>query len=134
MRLLFQILLVALGSAAGGLSRWGVAAAAGRLLGTSFPFGTLLINVSGSLFIGWFFTLVSERLPLGEGAWLRPDDLRLLVAVGFTGAYTTFSTFEWEASSLARDGESVLATVYLVGSVALGLVAVRLGIALARIG
>ncbi len=134
MRLLFQMLLVALGSAGGGLLRWGLGAAAGRLLGTAFPYGTLFINLSGSLFLGWFFTLLGQRLQLTEHPWLGQDDLRLLIAVGFTGAYTTFSTFEWEASSLFRDGENTMATLYLVGSVVLGLLAIRLGVALARTG
>jgi CrcB protein len=135
-----QVLLVGLGSACGGLARWGVSLGAARWLGTTFPYGTLLINLSGCLFIGWFATLASERLislenlALFQGTWLRPDDLKLLVAVGFTGAYTTFSTFEWEANGLFRDGESVAGTLYLVGSVALGLLAVRMGVLLARAG
>jgi CrcB protein len=54
------------------------------------------------------------------------------MAVGFTGAYTTFSTFEWEAHGLLRDGETTAGTLYLVGSVLAGLLAVRLGVALGR--
>jgi fluoride exporter len=130
-RLLVQIGLVSLGSALGGLARWGLTLAAARLLGTAFPWGTFVINVSGSLFLGWFATVLSVRLPT-EGGWLRPDDLRLLVAVGFTGAYTTFSTFEYEAHGLLGDGRGLAGTAYLVGSVLIGLLAVRLGIALAR--
>ena len=132
MRLLFQIAIVALGSAAGGLLRWGVGSGAARLLGTRLPYGTFLINVSGSLFLGWFATILADRLPLSEHSWLRTDDLRLMIAVGFTGAYTTFSTFEWEASGLFRDGEQLAGTLYLVVSVVAGLLAVRLGILLAR--
>jgi CrcB protein len=131
-RLLVQVGLVALGSAAGGLLRWGVGAAAARWLGTTFPYGTFFINLSGSLFLGWFSTVLSEKL-LGSTAWLRPDDLRLMVAVGFTGAYTTFSTFEYESHGLLRDGDGLLGLTYLFGSVFLGLVAVRLGILLARL-
>jgi CrcB protein len=128
---LVQIGLVSLGSALGGLARWGLTVAAARLFGTALPWGTFVINVSGSLFLGWFATVLSERLPAG-GAWLRPDDLRLLVAVGFTGAYTTFSTFEYEANGLLGDGRGLAGTAYLIGSVVLGLLAVRLGILLAR--
>jgi CrcB protein len=130
--LLAQIALVSLGSAAGGLTRWGVTAGSARLFGTAFPWGTFVINISGSLFLGWFATVLSERLVAQEGGWLRADDLRLLVAVGFTGAYTTFSTFEYEAHGLFRDGDSLLGTVYVAASVLLGLIAVRVGIALGR--
>lgn len=133
MRLLFQIGLVALGSACGGLLRWGVGTGAARLLGAGLPYGTFLINVTGSLFLGWFSTVLADRLPLGPQAWLRTDDLRLMVAVGFTGAYTTFSTFAWEASGLIRDGEELAATVYLIASVVVGLLAVRWGVHLARL-
>jgi CrcB protein len=131
-RLLVQIALVALGSALGGLARWSLTAAAARWLGTAFPWGTLFINLSGSLFLGWFMTILSERLLLSQGGWLRPDDLRLMVAVGFTGAFTTFSTFEYEAHGLLREGESLAGMTYLFASVFLGLLAVRLGILLAH--
>lgn len=133
MRLLIQIGLVALGSACGGLLRWGVATGAGRLLGTALPYGTFIINITGSLFLGWFSTLLADRMLLSEHPWLRPDDLRLMVAVGFTGAYTTFSTFEWEAHGLLRDGEGWAAATYMATSLLLGLLAVRLGIVLARL-
>jgi len=131
MHVLSQIGLVALGSALGGLARWGLTAGAARLLGTTFPWGTFVINISGSFFLGWFMTVISERLP-GTGGWLRPDDLRLMVAVGFTGAYTTFSTFEYETHGLLGEGEGMMAMTYLFASVFLGLLAVRLGILLAR--
>jgi CrcB protein len=131
MRLLVQIGLVALGSAIGGLTRWGVAVGAARYLGTTFPWGTFFINISGSLFLGWFMTLSARLLP-DQFPWIRPDDLRLMVATGFTGAYTTFSTFEFEAHNLLRDGDGLAGTIYLFASVLLGLIAVRLGVALAR--
>ena len=124
--------LVALGSAIGGLARWGVTVGAGRLLGTAFPWGTFLINVAGSFFLGWFTTILAERLVLGPGAWLKADDLRLLIAVGFTGAFTTFSTFEYESDKLIRDGDGFAGTTYLIASVVLGLLAVRCGIMLAK--
>jgi CrcB protein len=130
-RLLVQIGLVAVGSALGGLARWGVATGAARWFGTGFPWGTFLINISGSLFLGWFSTALAARLLLSETSWLRPDDLRLMVAVGFTGAYTTFSTFEYEAHGLLRDGDGLAGTIYMLGSVLLGLLAVRLGTNLA---
>lgn len=131
MRVLFHIGLVALGSAVGGLARWGVGLAAGRWLGTGFPWGTLAINVSGTLFLGWFTTFWGDRLLQGVG-WLDADSLRLMVAVGFTGAYTTFSTFEYESYGLLRDGRGVQGSLYLAISVFLGLAAVRFGVSLAR--
>ena len=132
MRVLFQIVLVAVGSTLGGLARWGVTAGAARLLGNTFPWGTFFINLSGSLFLGWFMTILSTKLPAGASGWLRPEDLRLMVAVGFTGAYTTFSTFEYDSHGLLRDGDGILGMTYLFGSVFLGLLAVRVGILLAR--
>ena len=132
MRLLVQIGLVALGSAAGGLARWGVGVGAARWLGTAFPYGTLIINLSGSLFLGWFSTVLTERLLLADGSWVRVADLRLMIAVGFTGAYTTFSTFEYEAHGLLGDGDGLAAMIYVFASVLLGLVAVRCGIVLAK--
>jgi CrcB protein len=130
-RVLLHIGLVAFGSAVGGLARWGVGLAAARWLGTGFPWGTLVINVSGSLLLGWFTTLLGDRLLQGV-AWIDADALRLMVAVGFTGAYTTFSTFEYESYGLLRDARGLDASLYLAVSVFLGLAAVRFGVFLAR--
>lgn len=132
MRLLTQIVLVSVGSAIGGLARWGVSVGAARLLGTAFPWGTLFINLSGSLFLGWFTTLLSDKLLDSGGWWIRPDDLKLMVAVGFTGAYTTFSTFEFESHKLISDGDGLAGASYMAGSLFLGLLAVRLGVRLAQ--
>src|SRR5438552_5035562 len=101
------MLLVAVGSALGGVVRYGVGVWFGRWFGSGFPWGTLFINVSGSLFLGWFLTVLDQKL-----AWLHSDDLKLLVGVGFMGGYTTFSTFEYEASGILRDGDTLAAAAY----------------------
>jgi CrcB protein len=130
-KLLIHIVLVSIGSALGGLARWGVSIGMAKLAGTTFPWGTLVINVSGSLFLGWFSTVVGSRLP--EGCWIRQEDLRLLVAVGFTGAFTTFSTFEFESYGLYQNDRILALATYMAGSVFLGLLAVRLGVRLAKL-
>jgi fluoride exporter len=132
--LLTKIGLVAFGSALGGLARWGVTVGTARVVGTAFPWGTLVINLIGSSFLGWLMTILSERLAANSWGWFQPADLRLMVAVGFTGAFTTFSTFEYEAHGLFRDGDSVAGLAYVIGSVVLGLIGVHLGIVLARSG
>jgi fluoride exporter len=125
-----QILLVAIGSSLGGLTRWGVTLWFGRWFGAAFPWGTFFINVSGSLFLGWFATVLDKGLALPGSSWLRPGDLRLLVAVGFTGAYTTFSTFEYESHQRLSEGDGLTGATYVALSVFLGLMAVRLGVVL----
>ena len=130
MRVFGQILLVALGSAVGGVTRWGVGLWVAHKFGTAFPYGTLAINVSGCFLLGWIATVLSERL-VPPTAWLSSDDLRLLVGVGFCGGYTTFSTFGYEADRLFQDGEWLASTLYLMASVCLGVLAVRLGVLLA---
>lgn len=133
MRLFSQVMLVAVGSALGGLARWGIGAAFFYYWKTKFPWATFLINVSGSLFLGWFMTMLANRFPNGaQNTWVRPDDLRLLVAIGFTGAYTTFSTFEWETHQLFKADFNVLGAAYVAASVFVGLLAVHLGVYLAR--
>ena len=131
-RMLLQIGLVAFGSSLGGLLRWVVGLAAGRWFGTSFPWGTFFINISGCLFLGWFSTVMAERVANNGSSWINIDDLRLMLAVGFTGAYTTFSTYEFESHNLIRDGDSLKGMIYLFGSVFVGLAAVRMGVLLAR--
>jgi len=129
---LLDVLLVALGSALGGLTRWAVTVWFGRWLGGGFPWGTLFINVSGSLFLGWFVTVLDERLAPAGMTWLRAGHLRLLVATGFTGAYTTFSTFEYESQRLLAGELRLAAAAYVGLSVFLGLAAVQVGVMLGR--
>ena len=122
MKLLIQCLAVGAGGFVGALCRFGVAAASARLFGTRFPFGTLLINLSGSFVLGWFLARVAR-------GWEVSPAVQLAVTVGFLGAYTTFSTFAYESDALTRAGATGKAALYVVASVALGLLAVRIGIA-----
>ncbi len=94
-------------------------------IGGRFPLGTLLINVSGSFFIGLLMTLFTERF--------QPHpNWRLLLVVGFLGGYTTFSSFEWETYSAVREGGRWVGFVNVAASVILGYAAVWLGSLLAR--
>jgi len=94
------------------------------LFGTAFPVGTLIINVTGSLFLGWFLTRAGTRLAIS-------DTMKLGIGVGFVGAYTTFSTYCYESNALLAGGAYYKCGVNVVGSVVLGLLAVRLGVMLA---
>ena len=123
-------LYVALGSALGGMARYGVGLAAARLLGTGFPWGTILINVVGSFIISFFgtFTLPDGRLPADMG-------LRIFVMVGICGGFTTFSSFSLQTLELARDDAWGAAFANVALSVVLCLIAVAAGHLLAvRIG
>lgn len=131
MRLLLQIGLVALGSALGGVTRWGLGTLLTRLAGSRFPVATFLINVTGCLLLGWFAGWLRNQNIIPEDSWLATEELRLLVAVGFCGGYTTFSSYGLESDNLFRAGESWLGLLYVIGSVVAGLVAVRLGAMLA---
>ena len=121
MELLTRYLAVGAAGSAGAILRLMVSTLCGRLFGTAFPIGTFVINISGSLFLGWFLTVISERFVVS-------DTFRLAVAVGFVGAYTTFSTFAYESSSLLQDGSGLKAMINMFGSLFLGLLAVRVGI------
>jgi fluoride exporter len=120
-----QLLLVGLGGFAGAVLRWAVDGWISERNPTAFPFGTLFINLTGSFVLGVLFALVVERDVL-------PADIRLPLMVGFLGAYTTFSTFMLESWRLVETGAYGLAAANLVGSVALGLVAVVAGLAVGR--
>lgn len=118
-------LWLALGGALGTLSRYTVSGwVAARY--PSFPWGTFTVNVTGALVIGFFLTLAEERL-------LISPQLRVFFATGFLGGYTTFSTFSWETMALLRDGALLPALGNAAGSLLTGLVAVYLGIVLARL-
>ena len=120
MQVLIHCLAIGVAGALGALARFGVGHLCRRLFDTSFPIGTLIINVSGSFILGWFVAYAGQRAHVGEAT-------RLAVAVGFLGAYTTFSTWVYDTSALAAEGKSAMAVANLVLSVVMGLVAVRLG-------
>ncbi len=119
-------LWVGVGGFLGANARYVVANVARKFLGVAFPYGTFFINVSGSFLLGVILTVLGQRaLPLS-------NEIRLATAVGFLGAYTTFSTFEYECHGLLDDGEWALALINMFGSLLLGLIAVRVGMVLAR--
>lgn len=118
-------LVIAAGAVLGASARYALGAYVGDQLGTAFPYGTLIINVSGSLVIGFFLTYFTQRLAV-DPLW------RLFFATGFLGSYTTFSAYTYEAAALLRLGAYLSALVYLVGSVAGGMLGVFAGILLAE--
>jgi len=120
-----RFLVVAAGGAAGAVARYGVTLAVAIFWRRDFPLATFLINVSGSFILGFFATLAAERAAI-DPLW------RLLVATGFVGAYTTFSTFEYETERLTESGALTLGIVNILTSVLAGFIAVRLGVILAR--
>jgi len=115
------ILAVSLGGILGANARYLVALYVAERLGAAWPYGTFLINVSGSLVIGFFLTLVSERFVVNP-LW------RLFFATGFLGAYTTFSTYTYESAYMLRAGSYGPALLYLFGSVLAGMLGVFAGI------
>jgi CrcB protein len=121
-----EFLSVWIGAGVGGVSRYYLGRWVALKLGTAFPYGTFVINVTGCLILGFFGTFAAKRVEL------IPTELRLLVAVGFVGAYTTFSTFGFETIQLMEDGSWLLAAAYVAGSVFVGLLAVYLGVMTAR--
>lgn len=121
-----KFLLISVGAVLGANARYWVGIWAAERWGASFPFGTLLINLSGSFFLGLFLTLAAERLVL-DPRW------RLLVAVGFFGAYTTFSTYTYESISLLLKDMWLFGLLNLLGSALAGLAAVGLGVYLGKI-
>lgn len=120
-----RFLYISLGAILGANARYLVGQWAAVQFGVTFPYGTLLVNVIGCFVIGLFYEL-------GETRILITPELRLFVAVGFLGAFTTFSSFGNESINLLRSGDLLMGVVNIVGSNLLGLLAVVAGIALAR--
>ena len=116
---------VSLGAIAGALSRYYLTLFFAQWLGTGFPYGTFLINLTGALVMGFFVTLTLERT-------ITSPDLRLLVSVGFLGSYTTFSTYALDTSVLLQAGNKGLALFYWLGSASLGFMSLEIGNFLAR--
>ena len=114
--------LIAIGSALGGMGRYFVSGAITTLTGGTFPYGTMLVNISGCLVIGFFATLTGP-----DGRFLVGTPSRQFVMVGICGGYTTFSSFSLETLYLARAGEWMSATANAAGSVVLCMLSVWLG-------
>ena len=116
---------IALGAVVGASARYFLSVVVSRNLASAFPYGTLLINITGSLVLGFFLVFSTERA-LFDPRW------RLLIAVGFCGSYTTFSGYAFESFALMEQGRWLLSGINIVGSNALCLAAVLAGAALAR--
>jgi CrcB protein len=112
---------VILGAIPGALSRYYVGVWFLQQFGSDFPYGTFVINLTGCFGMGFFFTLATERVvPL-------PQEIRLLVAVGFLGSYTTFSTYALDAVALIQAQRWLSVGGYWLGSAVLGLVGIQAG-------
>jgi CrcB protein len=123
---LLPYVLVGVGGFLGANARFVVARGVGALFDTRFPLGTFLVNVSGSFLLGVLGILLAEKLSP------HSESLRLALGVGFLGAFTTFSTFEFETHALLEDGSWLLAAANMVGSLVVGLLALRAGMVVAR--
>jgi fluoride exporter len=119
------LLLIAIGGAMGSVARYLVDGWIQSSSGASFPWGTLVVNVTGSL-------LLAALVRWLEGV-AAPAEWRGFLAIGFCGAYTTFSTFGYEAVGLLQGGQSVRAAAYIVGNVLLSLIAVLAGFRIAAL-
>jgi fluoride exporter len=117
---------VSLGAIAGALSRYYLSIWITQRLGTSFPYATLIINLTGSFAMGLLATLVLERVLL-----ISPEVL-LLIATGFLGSYTTFSSYELDTINLVQESSFDKAIIYWFGSAVMGAVSLYLGISTAK--
>jgi len=120
-----DVLWITLGAVAGANLRYAVSRCAAKTISASLPWGTLIINITGSFFLGFFLVWTTDRV-LADPRW------RSLVAVGFCGSYTTFSSFAYETQSFWQQGHHLLAAGNLVANNVLALAAVFAGAALAR--
>ncbi|RME72046.1 MAG: fluoride efflux transporter CrcB [Chloroflexi bacterium] len=123
---MWQYLWIGLGGFLGANARYLVQQWAAQWWGSDFPYGTMLANVSGSFIIAFFLTLAAGRLAVSP-------ELRLLIAVGFLGGFTTFSSFSFETFRLLEQSGWSVALLNFAGNTALGLGGVGLGIFLARL-
>jgi len=117
--------LIFVGAGMGGLARYAVGNWVQAATGPTFPWGTLLINVSGSLLLTFLYALL-------EGT-AAPPEWRALLGIGLCGGYTTFSTFSYETARLLQDGEWERALLYVVGSVVVSLAAAFVGFRVATV-
>jgi CrcB protein len=120
-----KYLFIAIGGALGSLARFWVGSTIASRMGTRFPYGTFVVNITACVIVGFSLAFLGKRTELNP-AW------RFLIPVGFVGAYSTFSTFEWETFSSLQTGAFLTAASYVVLSFVLGLVGVWCGVLIAR--
>ena len=118
-------LWIALGAIVGASARYFLSGYAAKIFLSAFPYGTLIVNITGSLVLGFFLIWTGERV-LVDPRW------RLLIAIGFCGSYTTFSSYAFESFALLEQGQWLALTVNVIASNTLCLAAVIAGAALAR--
>ena len=121
-----DFVIVSIGAMVGANARWIISRYAAKLLGPAFPYGTLIINIAGSLIVGFFIIWTSERV-LVDPRW------RLLIVVGFCGAFTTFSSYAFETMAYFEQGQWALMVANVLSNNLLCLGAVLAGMALARV-
>ncbi|MCK9582886.1 MAG: fluoride efflux transporter CrcB [Endomicrobiales bacterium] len=115
-----------IGGAIGTLARYTLAGVVYKGFGTSFPYGTIVVNLLGCFIIGFLSTIAEQKFVLGSG-------VRTFLMIGFCGAFTTFSTFIFETNGLIRDGEVMRAFVNVLVSVIAGFILFRLGVLLGEV-
>jgi fluoride exporter len=120
------VLIISLGAVLGANLRYWLGGWIAQRWGTAFPIGTLIINLTGSLILGFFITIVTERF-LVDPRW------RVFFAVGFLGSYTTFSTYTFESVTLLMSGNWLSGLANLLGSALLGALAAIIGVILGRV-
>ena len=126
MRSLNDVLIISLGAIFGANCRWLISRWAAKFISPVFPFGTLFINVSGSFIVGFFMIWSTQRV-LVDPRW------RLLIVVGFCGAFTTFSSFAFETMAYFEQGQWMMMAANFVSNNLLCLAAALAGMALARV-
>jgi fluoride exporter len=120
-----RLTLIAIFGAVGTLARYGLQGVVQVRTGGAFPYGTLIVNLTGCFLLGLIGQFTMNRLVI-------PPDWRVAIAVGFFGGYTTFSSFGWETAKMLEDGEWLRATTYVAASVIAGLFLSVAGIHLAN--
>jgi len=122
-----DILVISIGAILGANARWILSRYAARVLGPTFPYGTLFINISGSFIVGFFMIWAATHRVLLDPRW------RLLIVVGFCGAFTTFSSFAFETMAYFEQGQWGLMLANILSNNVLCLAAALAGMAMARV-